>query len=231
MEKTLPDVVVETLVARVPEISAVCEIQLIQQSVQCRIPGLHMIVRCVVHIEGGLDTVQTVVMLQIQKRLRELTEPIYTGDSQYRYFHRLYDNKYWESVYSYESGIPVYPELTADTITRAYRGGTIVDLGVVRKDYRSDAGQWIVPSKLDYTRYLCICEKHNNNKTGMNNVVYKLKDGFKSRVMMSDKSFLVLNCSAVFERHPRRNYINPSWDNTECSTAWMMKNSIIYVRI
>ena len=55
VEKTLPDVVVETLVARVPEISAVCEIQLIQQSVQCRIPGLHMIVRCVVHTLGDRE--------------------------------------------------------------------------------------------------------------------------------------------------------------------------------
>jgi len=158
--------------------------------------------------------------LGIEQNYKEET----SGDTQYRYFHRLYDNKYWESVYSLEGGSYANPsesDRKSSNITKVYRGGTICDLGVVRKDYRSDAGQWIVPSKLDYTRYICISEMHNNLKTGMNNVVFKLKDGFKSRVKMSDKSFLVLNCSAVFERHPRRNYINPSWDNTECSTAWM----------
>lgn len=144
-----------------------------------------------------------------------------SGDTQYRYFQRLYDHQYWDSVYSYESGIPVYPETSGTGITRTYRGGTLVDLGVVRKNYRSDSGQWIVPSKLDYTRYLCICQKHNNDKTGMDSVVFKLKDGFKSRLMMSENSFLVLNCSAIFERHPRRNYINPDWENTESTTNWM----------
>lgn len=158
--------------------------------------------------------------LGIEQNYKEET----SGDTQYRYFHRLYDNKYWESVYSAEDGSYVTPgteTMKSSNITKLYRGGTICDLGVVRKDYRSDAGQWIVPSKLDYTRYICISEMHNNAKSGLSNTVYKLKDGFRSRVKMSDKSFLVLNCSAIFERYPKRNYINPSWDSTECSTNWM----------
>lgn len=152
-----------------------------------------------------------------------------SGDSQYRYFHRLYDNKYWESVYTTPdggAGSPSQSVLKSSGITKDYRGGTIVDLGVVRKDYRSETQQWIVPSKLDYTRYLCICELHGNPSSyggtnpGANKVVYRLKDGFKSRVLLDEKSFLVLDCSAIFQRHKDRNYINPSWDNTECNTNW-----------
>lgn len=150
-----------------------------------------------------------------------------SGDSKYRYFHRLYDNKYWESVYTNDAGTPQNPNnsvFKTSACTKNYRGGTIVDLGVVRKDYRSESQQWIVPSKLDYTRYLCICELHGNPSSyggtnpGANKVVYRLKNGFKSRILLDDKSFLVLNCSAIFERHKDRNYINPSWDNTECRT-------------
>jgi hypothetical protein len=61
---------------------------------------------------------------------------------------------------------------------------------------------------------------YGGTNPGANKVVYRLKDGFKSRVLLDNKSFLVLNCSAIFERHKDRNYINPSWDNTECSTNW-----------
>lgn len=159
-----------------------------------------------------------------------------TKDTNYRYFHRLYDNKYWESVYSDNSGTEgTYVNLTdgqkaESSITRTYRGGTLVDLGVVRKEHRSETQQWIVPSKLDYTRYLCICEKHTNGKgsiqnrtavdKGLRKVVYRLKEGYKPRVMVDDKSFLVLNCSAIFERYEDRNYINPDWTDTECKTRW-----------
>jgi len=144
-------------------------------------------------------------------------------DSKYRYFHRIYDHKYYESVYSWPNGTEVYlgdSIRASSAVTRDYRGGTIIDLGVVRQEYKSETQQWIVPSKLNYTRYLCICQKHNNNKTGMNNVVFRLKSGYRPMVMVDDKSYLVLNCSAVFERHENRNYINPEWNNTECKTNW-----------
>ena len=146
-----------------------------------------------------------------------------SADTQYRYFQRLYDNKYWDSVYTDDVGnVMMLPDDTkaGSGITKDYRGGTIVDLGVVRKVYKSETQQSIVASKMDYNRYLCICQKHNNLNTGHSRVVYKLKRNFKSRVMLDDKSFLVLNCSAIFERYEGRNYINPSWVNTECKTRW-----------
>ena len=153
-----------------------------------------------------------------------------SADTRYKYFHRLYDNKYWESVYSQGNSYvtPSDSVLKSTSITRNYRGGTIVDHGVVRKNYMSETQQYIVPSKLDYTRYLCICEKHTNGKgdashrtledTGAGKVVFRLKDGYKPRLMLDNKCFLVLNCSAIFERYEERNYINPSWVNTESKT-------------
>ena len=164
-----------------------------------------------------------------------------TSDTDYRYFMRLYDHKYWESVYTMTNGQPVpgggpTPEqLATPDVTKNYRGGTLVDLGVVKKNYRSETQQYIVPSKLDYTRYLCICEKHTNGKgpvnerekndNGKNKVVFKLKEGFTPRIMLDDKCFLVLNCSAIFERYENRNYINPDWCNTECQTRWTAAGS------
>ena len=149
------------------------------------------------------------------------------SDNKYRYFHRIYDNKYWESVYTEENnGSIAHPsesELKSSTITRDYRGGTIIDLGVVEKEHRSETQQWIVPSKMDYTRYLCICEKHTNahdkstsKDAGAGKVVYRLKSGYTPTVKLDDKCFLVLNCSCIFERYKDRNYINPDWCDTEC---------------
>ena len=144
-------------------------------------------------------------------------------DDKYRYFHRIYDHKYYDSVYTNDAGneLILADNIKASSaITKNYRGGTIVDLGTVEQEYKSGTQQWIVPSKLDYTRYLCICERHNNAKTGMNSVVLRLKSGYRPMVMVDDKSYLVLNCSAIFERYEHRNYINPEWNDTECSTNW-----------
>ena len=72
---------------------------------------------------------------------------------------------------------------------------------------------------MDYTRYLCICEKHINHTgyteqgkdEGANKVVFRLKDGFRSKARLDPKCFLVLNCSCIFERYDDCNYINPEW--------------------
>ena len=71
---------------------------------------------------------------------------------------------------------------------------------------------------MDYTRYLCISERHTNDHSGnqstdkgANQVVFKLKDGYKSKAMLDDKCFLVLNCTCLFERYENCNYINPDW--------------------
>ena len=81
-------------------------------------------------------------------------------DWDYTYRYRLYDHKYWESVYTDLSGnehfiIPDSSRNSSD-VTLDWRGGTIIDLGVVQNPYRNQGQQLIVPSKMDYTRYLCI---------------------------------------------------------------------------
>ena len=153
-------------------------------------------------------------------------------DSSYRYFQRIYDHKYWESVYRDDSGDEEHnisdSTLKSSDITKYHMGATIVDLGVVKKDHRDEYGNWTVPSKLDYTRYLCICERYTNPSRGSGNrpsdaadkVLFRLKSGYRPMVMVDDKSYLVLNCSCIFERHQHRNYINPEWNNTECKTRW-----------
>lgn len=146
------------------------------------------------------------------------------ADDKYIYHMRPYDHKYWDSVYTTITGgtevVPSDSIQASSAITRDYRGGTLIDLGVVRKEHRSESNpaQWIIPSKMDYTRYLCICERHTNDHNGNQStdkgyrkVVYKLKDGYKSRAMFDDKCFLVLNCSCKFERYDDCNYINPDW--------------------
>lgn len=150
------------------------------------------------------------------------------SDDKYIYYMRPFDHKYWESVYTDIStgsaATPTESELKSSAITKDWRGGTLVDLGVVRKDHKSETNpaQWIIPSKMDYTRYLCISERHTNDHTGNRSddrgarqVVYRLKDGYKSRGVLDDKCFLVLNCSCIFERYEDCNYINPEWTDAQ----------------
>ena len=146
------------------------------------------------------------------------------ADDRYIYYMRPYDHKYWESVYTTITGgsvvNPSAAQQASSGITKDYRGGTLVDLGVVRKEHRSESNpaQWIIPSKMDYTRYLCISEKHTNDHSGRTStdkgarkVVFKLKDGYRSKAMLDSKCFLVLNCTCLFERYDNCNYINPDW--------------------
>lgn len=153
---------------------------------------------------------------------------LFKGDDRYIYYMRPYNHKYWESVYTSPStGSEVQPSESAQAssvITSDYRGGTLLDLGVVRKEHKSESNpaQWIVPNKMDYTRYLCICEKHTNDHSGgqsldkgAGKVVYRLKEGYKSKARLDNKCFLVLNCSCIFERYENCNYINPDWCDAE----------------
>lgn len=152
-------------------------------------------------------------------------------DDKYRYFHRIYNHKFYDSIYTDSNGNTVTPSAAiqaSSAITRDYAGATIVDLGVVRNEYKDEYQNWIVPSKLDYTRYLCICEGYKNppNRSHVydspfyRKPVFRLKQGYAPMVMADDKSYLVLYCSCLFERYRHRNYINPEWNNTECKTRW-----------
>lgn len=147
------------------------------------------------------------------------------SDADFKYFHRLYDNKYWESVYRNDTLNPVNPVLALNTsnITKNYIGGTIVDLGTVRKSY-FDMEQWdmIVASKMDYQRYLCISQMGKGMDASIGSTswigdidnthtIFKLKDGYKSNCLVSENAYLVINYDIIFERYKKRNYINPEW--------------------
>ena len=151
-------------------------------------------------------------------------------DADYRYFHRLYDHKFWESCYYDLSGNPKTNLSTAITsssaITRDYMGATIVDLGVVKKEKVNEYGQWIVPNKLDYTRYLCCCCKYDPLNTKWQNSdhpahsgpyeLFKARTGAISPCVTSDNAYLVIDYSATWERYVNRAYINPDWIADEC---------------
>lgn len=143
-------------------------------------------------------------------------------DNQYVYHMRMYDNKYWESVYRDDHGNEMTPSssyLKDTQITKEYKGATIVDLGVVKKDYLSDQYQLIIPSKMDYKRYLCINERtqlgntmyHKDRAVYDSGAYFRTKGNLPTRVMVSKNAFLVINAEAIFERYIDRNYINPSW--------------------
>lgn len=150
-----------------------------------------------------------------------------SGDTKYRYFQRLYDSKYWESVYYDPDTFRRNPtEVTKAQMgsawsgisaTSYYVGGTIMDLGVVRNEYYSEYYQHIVPSKLDYTRYLCVSQCGQVGMAWTNAPVLRLKPGYKAPCFVdTSKAYLVINFSAIWERYIHRPYINPDWVNTQC---------------
>lgn len=156
------------------------------------------------------------------------------SDKNYRYFHRPYNHRYWESVYHDADGQTIEQpsaEIQATSaITRDYMGGTIIDLGSVHKEYSNEYQQWIVPNKLDYDRYLCLCCKYsskNSSYYGTQPVpqytgpfeMFRLKPGFKAPVMLSDNSYLVIHYSTIWERYKNRAYINPDWLTDECNVG------------
>ena len=149
-----------------------------------------------------------------------------TDDKDYRYFHRVYDNKYWSSVYyakqangEWTQFAPLPSALKSKTCMRDYCGGTIVDLGVVSKNKVSN-NQYIIPSKMDYTRYLCLSEKHEDGTSSkispnIRKTLFKLNDGYKVRCGLSDKAMIVIKARGKFERYKNRTYINPDWTSNE----------------
>lgn len=146
------------------------------------------------------------------------------GDNVHRYFLRPYDNRYWESLYYTPSGDwhhptpvpypnPTYVDLHSSLLLRNYGGATIVDMGVVKKNYYDEeTGQYIVPNKLNYDRYICISQKAMGVFDDTNDIpVMRLKSGFRALAPFSANSFLVLNYSLLWEKYLNRPYINPDW--------------------
>ena len=152
------------------------------------------------------------------------------GDAKYRYFHRLYDNRFWDSVYynpdnfNMQNPVPISKQAMGDdyrdvSAVRDYVGATIMDLGCVRVPYVNGQKQTVYASKLDYTRYLCFCQlgKTTTEPEDLKNVImFKLKDGYHAPCFMDiDKAYLVINFSIIWERYQNRPYINPDWNNNE----------------
>lgn len=148
------------------------------------------------------------------------------SDDEYRYFHRLFDNKYWSPLYYVDNGTAVVPfpsQLKNKECIRNYMGGNIVDMGAVAKDYVDENGQLIVASKLDYDRYLCLSQKYMDcdgyyidSSPAYRKVLFKLNDGYHFKCGLSDNAYVVLKCKAKWERYKNRPYINPSWTSTKC---------------
>ena len=140
-------------------------------------------------------------------------------DTNYVYRHRYYDHKYWESIYSNIDTGAEYTDLDTKAlgtyITSGYRGGTIVDMGVVNKEGKNQGQQWVIPSKIDYTRYLCIRTGYQNDdpKIGQGQRVFRLKQPYSGSFVGTGAEYLVINFTCTWEKYTDRNYINPDWSD------------------
>lgn len=149
------------------------------------------------------------------------------ADSDYKYFYRLYDHDKFESVYytpSYNTAI-LGSDKNTSACTRNYIGATILDLGVVaKKKWDEEVWQWITPSSVDYTRYLCISQKGKAQDSSK--PVFKLKKTFIPNCCVSQNACLVLSYDVIYEKHVNRPYINPDWstNTTEAPGLWSFKS-------
>ena len=156
-------------------------------------------------------------------------------DSKYLFWHRLYDHRDFESVYRDRTSLDemTFGDLFKkdEYITREYVGGTILDLGRVKKEYvDEDTNQTIVANKIEWERYLCIAQKENGwgwenygygQKINDKMVIFRLKPGYRSKVVLSDDNYLVINYSMLFTKYDKRNYINPDWTTRTYKKSWM----------
>lgn len=144
-----------------------------------------------------------------------------SGDSRYSYYHRIYDHQDWESVY--DSGATTTTGASQGWLT-SHVGATIVDLGVVRNAYISDYGQNIIPSKLDYTRYLMIRQNNVGSFASylpqypeiywkpLDYPVFRLKNTKPLCPYNPSNAYIVIKGSAIFTKYIDRPYINPEWE-------------------
>lgn len=149
-----------------------------------------------------------------------------TPDTKYRYFLRIYDHKWWETVY--DGQYTLYGGDAVQLLMNILQG-RIVDHGIVAKNTYEN-GQMIIPNTVDYTRYVCIPTKHTDANQNTGKVVLRLKDGFKMPCMVTKDSYLLVQSSVLFERHNGRPYINPDWTSSQAKIR-LPANSSSYDRI
>lgn len=143
-----------------------------------------------------------------------------SSDNEFKFFHRIYEHEYWEGVYYDDTLFPLHEDdyadaLSGSSITKDFIGGTIIDLGVARKDYW-DEEEWltIVPNKKDYERYLCISQMghgFNDDENPTYQPIFRLKSGYSTNCLATENSYLIIDYSLIFAKHKHRNYINPDW--------------------
>ena len=141
-------------------------------------------------------------------------------DNYYRYFKRNYDHDYWKSCY-YNMSSSQELNLDNDTLSgnscmRDYVGATICDFASVRKNHISDYGQYIVPSKMDYDRALCMSLKYRHDGKAVLEAPLMKLSGYTFSSVLPESSFIVLNFTGMYERYERRAYINPDWSTEPC---------------
>ena len=145
------------------------------------------------------------------------------GDTAYTYYHRVYDNKYWESVYN-GSSTSTNVNYSGSTV-----GGTIVEHGSAKNDYDDEYHQTIIASSVDWKRYLMINQQNQGNDRMLAELipeysqyypltapldypVFRLKSGYTVDFVIPDDSFLVIDGSIMFEKYTEAPYINPDWN-------------------
>ena len=75
----------------------------------------------------------------------------------------------------------------------------------VKSKNKVSNNQYIIPSKMDYTRYLCLSDKHEDGTSSkispnIRKTLFKLNDGYKVRCGLSDKAMIVIKAKGKFER-------------------------------
>jgi hypothetical protein len=174
---------------------------------------------------------------QIRKIRDDKWESEEVADDKYLYFMRLFDHKYYESYYE-EDPYSMFTEneMTTPNELIGRLGATIVDLGVV--DESTFVGEVFDPTgsgsgtqvgtidyanSLDYTRYLCICENHEEGsfKKGTTNAKKVIMQTPKMKLpcQITKDSFIVVNYNQTHTRYKDRPYINPDWCSTGASGA------------
>ena len=90
-----------------------------------------------------------------------------------------------------------------------------MDMGVVNKEGKNQGHQWVIPSKIDYTRYLCIRTGYQNDnpKIGEGQRVFRLKQPYSGSFIGTGAEYLVINFTCTWEKYTDRNYINPDWSD------------------
>lgn len=183
---------------------------------------------------------------QIRKSRDDVYESEGTADDKYTYFMRLYDHKYFKSYYEQLPNMEKQITDPEDIVGKL--GATIVDLGVV--DESTFVGEVFDPTgsgngvqvgtvdyanSLDYTRYLCICENHEEgsvkNGTSNDGKVIMKTPKMKIPCQITEDSYLIFNYSQNHSRYKERPYINPDWCDTGASGPDAYQEGIGHSRI